>query len=128
MEKIPTGVLSSEAERYFGVLFEDISGKFSLLLEGFEGLDKKIDGVGTELLEFREDMSFKIKTLTERIDALEAKVVNLEIGMGRVEQVMTWMLKELRGMRIELGKKPAKIALQRIEKRVAELEREIVRE
>ncbi len=54
-------------DRYFGVLLEDINGKLSLLLEGYRGLDARL-----------EKLEERIGILEERIDRLEARLDNLE--------------------------------------------------
>jgi len=55
----------SATERHFGVLLENIDSKFGLVLEGHKGLDKKIDKIGKNLEDFRQDTQYRFKTLIE---------------------------------------------------------------
>ena len=41
----------------FGVILEDINSKFDLIMESFDGMNRKIDKNHEEFLEFKEDMT-----------------------------------------------------------------------
>ena len=106
---IPAGIMGPEAERYFGVILEDISRKFDFLIEGFANLDIRI-----ERLEARMDR------LEIRMDSLEGNVLILEHTLQEVKI-------ELQGMRSELKKKITSKEFFALEKRVTKLEVAIMR-
>jgi hypothetical protein len=66
-QKIPKGIMSEKAERYFGVILEDIKGKLDFLIEGFSSLDKKFTN-----LEARSDRT------EERLDTIELRLMDGE--------------------------------------------------
>ena len=57
-----------------GILLEDIKGKFDLVIEGHDALNRKIDTESDELKEEIGHNSFLIRTLNDKIDA---------VGIGR---------------------------------------------
>ncbi|MBU4481514.1 hypothetical protein KKH59_04360 [Patescibacteria group bacterium] len=83
------------SERHFGVVLESIDSKIDLLVEGHQGLDKKIEG-------FRKEVG-------ERFDEVDYK---FEIVFG-----------ELRLIRNELKEKVGRDEFALLEKRVMVLEK-----
>lgn len=104
MEKIPTGMLSPEAERYFGTLLEQLNGKFDQLLEGFFTLEAAM------------------KRLEVRIDRLEARMEFLETRMDYVEIQLEKIGKELKEIRVELKLCVRRDEFCALEKRVTKIE------
>ena len=49
----------------FGVILEDINSKFDLIMESFDGMNRKIDKNHEEFLEFKEDMTEFRKDMVE---------------------------------------------------------------
>ncbi|MCK9379156.1 MAG: hypothetical protein M0P97_03355 [Candidatus Moranbacteria bacterium] len=49
----------------FGVILEDINSKFDLIMESFDGMNRKIDKNHEEFLEFKEDMTGFRNNMTE---------------------------------------------------------------
>ncbi|KKQ22882.1 MAG: hypothetical protein US37_C0001G0154 [Candidatus Moranbacteria bacterium GW2011_GWF2_37_11] len=49
----------------FGVILEDINSKFDLIMESFDGMNRKIDKNHEEFLEFKEDMTGFKNNMTE---------------------------------------------------------------
>ncbi len=107
MEKIPAGIMSAEAERYFGVLLERIEGKFDALMEGFSTLE-----VAIKRLEARVDR------LEERMDRMEMHLVALNHKVKSIEE-------ELVEIRAELKLCVRRDEFQVLEKRVTAIERVI---
>jgi phosphate uptake regulator len=100
-ENIPTGMMSPEAERYFGVILEDINGKFQTLLEGQASLDERM-----ARLEVRMDR------LELRMDELEAEMIAFKVEMK----------KDLAEIRAELKLCARQEDLIALEKRVSNIE------
>jgi hypothetical protein len=67
IQKIPKGIMTEKAERYFGTILENISGKLDLLIESFSSLDKK-----STHLEARVDRT------EVRLDEVELKLMDGE--------------------------------------------------
>jgi predicted nuclease with TOPRIM domain len=64
--KIPDDVAARD--RYFGAILEDLSGKFSLLLEGYSALDVRMG-----------KMEERMEKLEERMERLEGRMDRLEV-------------------------------------------------
>ena len=100
-EKIPVGIMSPEAERYFGVLLERLEGKFDHMIEFLPVLDKDIAG------------------LTVRMDRLESRMENLEVEMIAMKI-------EFKEIRKELKTCTQKGEFLRLEKRVTRIEQTFI--
>ncbi len=98
LEKIPDGILSPQAERYFGTLLEQLNDKYDHLIEGFSILDA--------------DM----RRLEARMDRLEVRIEHLETRMDLVEI-------ELKEIRTELKLCVRRDEFSALEKRVGEIEK-----
>lgn len=61
-------------KEHLEVILEDISSKFDLVLEGHAALDRKFDLKFDQLNEKIEINSFKIDTLNQKIDAVDARL------------------------------------------------------
>lgn len=103
----------STSERYFGVVLEDIDSKLDLLAEGHQGLDKKIDKIGKNLEDFRQDTQYRFKTL---IEMTAKNTEDIEIIKSDVEFIKN-----------SLKKKVDIDEFAFLEKRVALLERKFQR-
>jgi chaperonin cofactor prefoldin len=56
------------------ILLEDIRGKFDLVLEGHVVLERKIEGVRTELKQDISLCNFKIDALNDKIDEVDQRL------------------------------------------------------
>ena len=57
----------SASERHFGVVLEDIDSKLDLVVEGNQGLDKKIDKVDEKLEDFRDEVNYKFEIVFDEL-------------------------------------------------------------
>ena len=57
-------------KEHLGMILEDINGKFDLLLEGHEGLRSEIRELGRKTEERFDLVDFKIDTLNKKIDGV----------------------------------------------------------
>jgi len=75
------------------ILLEDIRGKFDLVLEGHDLLQKEIRDTRTELVEKISLVDFKVDALSARVEAGEAKLNNridaVETKFTAVEMKLT---------------------------------------
>jgi hypothetical protein len=74
------------------ILLEDIRGKFDLVLEGHVVLERKIEGVRTELKQDISRCNFKIDALNDKIDdvdqRLTAKIDDVDRRLGtKIDEV-----------------------------------------
>ncbi|MGC9599079.1 MAG: hypothetical protein ABSE18_01715 [Minisyncoccia bacterium] len=83
MEKIPDGMLNSEAERYFSTLLEQLNGKFDHLLEIVFSLDSVVGG-----------LKIRIERLEERVTMLETNAAWSEMQRKETERE----LNKIKGM------------------------------
>jgi hypothetical protein len=67
LPKIPKGIMSEKAERYFGAILEDIQGKLALLIESFAFLDKRTT-----------DLETRVDSTEGRLDDVELKLMDIE--------------------------------------------------
>lgn len=58
-------------QRYMEILFEEMRGKFDLVLEGHAALHAKIDALDRKVDEKFDLLAFKIDVLKERVDTVE---------------------------------------------------------
>ncbi len=118
---------STQTERQFGVLLEDIDSKIDLLVEGHQATDKKIDKNHQEFREFKEETTYKIDLLVEghqatdkKIDKVDKKVDDLR---GEMNYKFEIVFDELHLIRNELKEKVGRDEFIVLEKRVAALEK-----
>jgi phage-related tail protein len=84
---------NNNSKRKEGVLLEDLDSKLDLVLDGHKVLDKKIDGLGKELQEFKKDTKYKpdliVKEIKEIKDKLDKVIYRpeLEVLEKRVEKL-----------------------------------------
>ena len=75
-----------EVKRYSGVLYEDMSKKLDLVLEGFEGLRQGNAAlrqmIQHESLEMQSLMKLSYRQLQERVESLEQRVQLIEKRVG----------------------------------------------
>lgn len=65
--KIPKGLMSEKAERYFGTILEHIDGKIDLILERLDFSDKKF-----------EDLEPRMDRVEARLDKVELRLMDKE--------------------------------------------------
>jgi hypothetical protein len=61
-------------KEHLEMILEDINGKFDLILEGYDSLDKKIDKNHQESNEKHAHTAFMLETLNQKIDGVDAKL------------------------------------------------------
>ena len=110
---------TSVIERQFGVILEDINGKFDQVLEGHVALDKELKdfrhemhGFQREMYAFRDDTASSLKTLHRYLSA--------------IDEELKYILSELADSKIKLAQKAEIDRVVSLEKRIDVLEGEIV--
>ena len=88
----------STSERHFGVILEDIDSKLDLVVEGNQGLDKKIDKVDEKLEDFRDEVNYKFEIVFDELRLIRNE---LKEKVGRDE----FALLEKRVMALEKSRK-----------------------
>ncbi|KKQ06804.1 MAG: hypothetical protein US15_C0003G0002 [Candidatus Moranbacteria bacterium GW2011_GWF1_36_4] len=102
----------------FGVILEDINSKFDLIMESFDGMNRKIDKNHEEFLEFKEDMTGFKKESESKFDTILSYLMSID------EE-----LKEIK-MELEIFKKSEKYQNEEIrllEIRIKKLEKDNVK-
>ena len=61
-------------KEHLEMILEDNNGKFDLILEGYDSLDKKIDKNHQESNEKHAHTAFMLETLNQKIDGVDAKL------------------------------------------------------
>jgi len=84
---------NNNSKRKEGVLLEDLDSKLDLVLDGHKLLDRKIDGLGKELQEFKKDTKYKLDLIVKEIKEIKDKLdkviyrPELEVLEKRVEKL-----------------------------------------
>jgi polyhydroxyalkanoate synthesis regulator phasin len=65
---------NNNSKRKEGVLLEDLDSKLDLVLDGHKLLDRKIDGLGKELQEFKKDTKYKLDLIVKEIKEIKDKL------------------------------------------------------
>ena len=71
-KKIDKKQLSS-SERHSGVVLEDIDSKLDLVIEGHQGLNKKIEDFKSEVNERFNEVDYKFEIVFEKFDKIDAQ-------------------------------------------------------
>jgi len=88
----------SVPERHFGVVLEDIDSKLDLVVEGHQGLDKKIEDFRKEVGERFNEMDYKFEIVFDELHLIRNE---LKEKVGRDE----FVLLEKRVMALEKSRK-----------------------
>ena len=81
------------------IIFEDIRGKFDLVLEGHDALHKEIKNTRKELCE-------KINLVDFKVGALNSKIDNVEISLSkRIDNVEISLNQKINSVEISLSKR-----------------------
>ena len=99
----------SSSERHSGVVLEDIDSKLDLVIEGHQGLDKKIDIVDKKVDSLHEEMDYKFGIVFEKFDKIDTQFSDVK--------------DELHIIRNELKEKISRDEFSFLEKRVMALEK-----
>ena len=67
------------------ILLEEISGKFTLVLEGHSAIRSEMQKLHDNLNEKIEHTTFLINVVNQKVDKLEVKVDKLEIKVDKLE-------------------------------------------
>ncbi len=109
MKQKKTNKKPVQAEHHFGVILENIDSKLDLLVEGHQGLDKriekldeKVDGIDEKLEDFRKEVSKRFNEVDYKFEIV---------------------FDELHFIRNDLKEKVSRDEFVLLEKRVAVLER-----
>lgn len=127
--KIPE---SSTAEKYFGVILEDVNSKFDQVLEGNGAIHKEFKDFRSEFNEFRNETNFKFGVLTGEVKETSSKVSNLESKVSNLEskydknfdQILKYLSQideEIRDLKKILYQKADLERLERVEQEVAQI-------
>jgi chromosome segregation ATPase len=120
----------------FGAILEDISGKFSAIVEGQNILTERVDKLDVRMgrVETKVDnLETKVDNLETKVDGLDAKVDNLEINMNsKFKTVFDYLSRiddELQDIKKEMERlaltKADKTEIKELSYRVSNLEREL---
>jgi hypothetical protein len=72
-KEMRAGFARSDAEfRKLGLMYEDLDGKFRLLLEGFSGLDRRMESLEKHTEERFAEVDYKFEVIFKRFDDLDA--------------------------------------------------------
>ena len=67
------------------ILLEDISGKFTLVLEGHSAIRSEMQKMHDKLNEKIDHTAFLINVVNQKVDKLEVKVDRLEVKVDKLE-------------------------------------------
>lgn len=102
-------------ERKFGVLLEGMDKKINLVLEGHGALDKKIDGLKEEFVEFKGEMRvFRDDTVSNFKTVFDY--------LSRIDDELKAIKSEIFDLKNKLFSKAEVSRLESLEKRVKEME------
>ena len=80
------GEKAEEVKRHSGVLYEDVLHKLDLVVEGYQGLNQKIEKLEArmehEFLETRALIQLSYRQLQQRVETLEQRVQIIEKHLG----------------------------------------------
>ena len=113
----------STSERYLGVVLEDIDSKLDLVVEGHQGLDKKIDKNHKEFQDFRKEVNYKFDVVFEKFDEIDVQFKNVDTQFKNVDTQFSDVKDELHIIRNELKEKISRDEFALLEKRVMALEK-----
>lgn len=88
----------SPSERHFGVVLENIDSKLDLVVEGHQGLDKKIEDFRKEVGERFDEVDYKFEIVFDELHLIRNE---LKEKVGRDE----FILLEKRVMALEKSRK-----------------------
>jgi predicted nuclease with TOPRIM domain len=72
-------------QHYMEILFEEMRGKFDLVLEAHAALNTKIDDFRRESNEKHELTAFKLQVVADQVKSLDGRVGRLEGRVGSLE-------------------------------------------
>ena len=110
-------------ERHFGVVLEDIDSKLDLLVEGYQGLNNKVEELDVKVDRLNskvEELDIKVDAVDRKVDVLDRKVENLRTEMDYKFELT---FDELRLIRNELKEKVGRDEFALLEKRIVALEK-----
>ncbi|MBI5306389.1 hypothetical protein HZB04_02305 [Candidatus Wolfebacteria bacterium] len=83
-------------ERHFGVILEDIDSKLDLVVKGHQSLDKKIDKNHLEFQEFRNEVNYKFKVVTETLNSHTEMIGSMKMDIEIIKQDIEFIKHGLR--------------------------------
>ena len=86
-------------KEHLEMILEDINGKFDLILEGYDSLDKKIDKNHQESNEKHAHTAFMLETLNQKIDGVDDKLT------AKIDAVDTKLTARMDNLETNLSKK-----------------------
>ncbi len=120
----------SPPERHFGMVLEDIDSKLDLVVEGHQGLDKKIEDFRKETGERFDEMDYKFEIVFEKFDEIDAQFNKVDERFNKVDErfdnvdaQFNNVKDELYIIRNELKEKVGRDEFTLLEKRVIALEK-----
>ena len=107
-------------DNQFGVILEDINGKFDVLVEGQKVLFEKVDKLETG----QEVLFEKFDKVETGLDRVENKLDAVENRLGGVEDKLDGVESDVSEIKHKLCQKVDVEDFQKLEKRVVKLERQ----
>jgi len=105
------------------VVLEDINSKFSLILEQFSGVNKKIDNNHKEFLEFKDEM---LEFKGEMFEFRDRTDKNLKVALEylfRIDEEIQDIKSEITDLKKRLKEKADQDRILDVEKRMVKLEK-----
>lgn len=112
LKKTPTRSVKAASQNQFGVILEDISGKFDLLIEGQKSLEQRFFGLEGEVAEFKKDTKSNFNQIFEYLSRIEDELISIKAEIADIKKTLT--------------QKADKDRVALLEERVAKLERQLV--
>lgn len=113
---------TSEAERHFGIVLEDINKTVHQVLDGHAALDKKVDNFYGEFSEFRNETNFKFETITSELSGVKSELRDLKSGSKQILEYLSKIDDEIGDLKRMLIRKADLERLEHLEQRVAQVE------
>jgi len=126
MKKASPKKKKATSQNQFGVILEDINGKFDLIVEGQKAseqklerkiessgikLERKIDELNAEFVEFRKDTESNFKQVFHYLSRIEDELMSIKTEIADIKKTLT--------------QKEDKDRVALLEKRVEKLERQL---
>lgn len=106
-------------------ILEDINGKFDVLVEGQQSLSSRMDGLENEFTDFKQEMTeFKQESLIFQQET-KSSLQTIFDYLSRIDDELKEIRSEIKGIRRDLLSKAEVARVERLEKRVVMLEREL---
>ena len=110
-KKTPSRSAKTASQNQFGVILEDINGKFDLLIEGQKSLEQRFFGLEDEVGEFKKDTEGNFKLVFQYLSRIEDELMSIKTEIADIKKTLT--------------QKADKDRVALLEERVAKLEQKL---